>query len=428
VGSILELAERSWNGELVGTTGLMRPTFETEEVADGLVFLQGFANVSALRTDEGLVLVDTGAYLTARRSFEAIRAVETGPVLAAVYTHGHVDHAFGLPPFLAEAEARGWPRPRIVGHRNLVGRFDRYRKTRGYNACINQRQFSLPRQLEWPDRYDYPDTVYDDAHTLRTGDTALELRHARGETDDHTWAWWPERKALFSGDQFVWVSPNAGNPQKAQRYPDEWALSLRRMAEHDAEILIPGHGPPILGAARVRRALEETAEWLEHLVRETLERMNAGSDLDRILHEVRPPAHLAERPYLQPVYDDPEYVVRNVWRLYGGWYDGVPSHLRPAPEDALAQEVAALAGGAEALARRAHELAEKGDTRLAGHLVDWAARAEPESRRVHEVRAEVYALRARRATALMSKGVFNAAARESRSRADGTEAPGEASG
>jgi len=416
MGAILDLAERSWNAELVGSTGLMRPTFETEEVADGLFFMQGFANVSALRTDAGLVLVDTGAYLTARKSFEAIRAVESGPLVAAVYTHGHVDHAFGLPPFIEEAEQRGWPRPSIVGHRNLAGRFDRYRLTRGYNACINQRQFSIPREFEWPERYEYPDTFYDDEYVLDAGSTALKLRHARGETDDHTWIWWPDRKAVFTGDQFVWVSPNAGNPQKAQRYPDEWAVSLRRMAELNPEVLVPGHGPPILGAARVQQALGDTAEWLEHLVRETLDRMNAGADLDSIVHEVRPPAHLAERPYLQPVYDDPEYVVRNVWRLFGGWYDGVPSHLRPAREDALAREVATLSGGAQVLAKRARELAEAGDGRLAGHLADWAARAEPENDEVHAARADVYELRSRRATALMSKGVFNAVVRESRSK------------
>jgi len=58
---------------------------------------------------------------------------------------------------------------------------------------------------------------------------------------------------------------------------------------------------------------------------------------------VRPPAHLADRPYLQPVYDEPEFVVRNVWRLYGAVDDGVPAHLKPAPQAALGREVAALA-------------------------------------------------------------------------------------
>lgn len=418
MGAIIDLAERSWQGDFVGrATGLMRPSFETEEIAPGLVFLQGFANVSALRSDAGLVLVDTGAYLTAARSFEAIRRVETARLHAAVYTHGHVDHAFGLPPFLDEAREQGAPRPRIVGHRNLVGRFDRYRKTRGYNARINQRQFSIPRQFEWPERYEYPDVTYDAEMTLEAGSTHLELRHARGETDDHTWAWWPEHKVVFTGDQFVWVSPNAGNPQKAQRYPDEWAASLREMASLDPEVLVPGHGPPILGADRVAQALRETAEWLEHLVNETLERMNAGADLDAILHEVRPPAHLAERPYLQPVYDDPEFVVRNVWRLYGGWYDGNPSRLKPAPDAAVAAEVASLSGGVDALITRAQALAEEGEFRVACHLIEMAVLAEPENRGAHGARAEIYERRRDREGSMMSRGIFGVAASESRAKA-----------
>ena len=59
---------------------------------------------------------------------------------------------------------------------------------------------------------------------------------------------------------------------------------------------------------------------------------------------------LCHEPYLHPVYDEPEFIVRNIWRLYGGWYDGNPARLKPAPDARLAQELAALAGGAERLA------------------------------------------------------------------------------
>jgi alkyl sulfatase BDS1-like metallo-beta-lactamase superfamily hydrolase len=418
VGAVLDLAERSWNGELAESPmGLLAPSFEREEIAPGLFFVQGFANVSALRTHAGLVLVDTGNWLTAGRSFAAVRGMLTDPIHTAVYTHGHVDHAFGLTPFLEEADGRGWPRPRVVGHRNLPARFDRYKRTRGWNACINARQFSAPGGLAWPERYDYPDTTYDASLRLDVGGARLHLNHALGETDDHTWIWWPDQRVLFTGDQFVWVAPNAGNPQKAQRYADAWAASLREMDALEAEILVPGHGPPILGAGRVRQALRATAEWLESLVAQTLERMNAGASLDEIIHEVRPPEHLAGHPYLQPVYDDPEYVVRNVWRLYGGWWDGVASHLKPARERELAAEVAALGGGAEALTRRARALADAGEWRLAGHLADWAALAAPDDAAAQAARAEIYEERARHERALMTKGVFRAAAREAREKA-----------
>src|SRR5207237_6312636 len=99
-------------------------------------------------------------------------------------------------------------------------------------------------------------------------------------------------------------------------------------------------GLPVVVPDRLARALSETAELLESLHDQTVALMNEGARLDEIVHAVRAPAHLLERPYLRPVYDEPEFVVRNVWRLYGGWYDGNPANLKPAPEAGLAAELA----------------------------------------------------------------------------------------
>jgi alkyl sulfatase BDS1-like metallo-beta-lactamase superfamily hydrolase len=201
-----------------------------------------------------------------------------------------------------------------------------------------------------------------------------------------------------------------------QRYPREWALALREMAALDAELLLPGHGWPIAGADRVRQALGETAELLESLVTQTLELMNQGARLDEIVRAVVPPVHLLDRPYLRPVYDEPEFVVRNLWRLYGGWYDGNPAHLKPAGDADLAGEVAALAGGAAALADRAVQLADAGELRLAGHLAELAALAAPDDPGVHAVRADVFGRRASQELSTMSKGIFSWAADESSAR------------
>src|SRR5207244_3154444 len=161
--------------------------------------------------------------------------------------------------------------------------------------------------------------------------------------------------------------PNCGNPQKVQRYAADWAVAMRTMAALDADVLMPGHGLPIIGADRVRRALSESAELLESLLDQTLTLMNDGARLDDIVHTVRAPEHLLQRPYLRPIYDEPEFVVRGIWRYYGGWWDGNPATLKPASEGAIARETAALAGGATKLAARAAELADAGDLRLAGH-------------------------------------------------------------
>jgi alkyl sulfatase BDS1-like metallo-beta-lactamase superfamily hydrolase len=270
--------------------------------------------------------------------------------------------------------------------------------------------------FRWPTEYRYPDETYSLDLDVEVGGERFELHHGKGETDDHTWVWWPERRTLCTGDMFIWASPNCGNPQKVQRYPREWAQALRQMAALDAELLLPGHGWPIAGADRVRQALGDTADLLDHLVNETLAMMNAGARLDEIVHTVHAPAHLLERPYLRPVYDEPEFVVRTVWRLYGGWYDGNPAHLKPAPDAVLARELADLAGGAGALADRALAVAAAGDLRLAGHLVELAAQAAPADAGVHRARAMVFGERAGTELSTMSKGVFSWAADESQAR------------
>jgi alkyl sulfatase BDS1-like metallo-beta-lactamase superfamily hydrolase len=412
----LEVTDKLWSGEIsVERVHLVAVNSDLEEVAPGLAFITAFGNVTGVVADGSLVLVDTGSQFLARANFDKMRAWTDLPVAAALYTHGHVDHVFGLGPYEDEAAAAGRPRPRVVAHELVSARFDRYRLTAGYNAVINARQFKIPG-LQWPTEYRYPDETYVQRHDVEVGGERFELHHGRGETDDHTWIWMPDRRAVCTGDLFIWASPNCGNPQKVQRYPRDWAMALREMVALEPELLLPGHGWPIAGADRVRRALTETADLLDSLVDQTLELMNAGARLDDIVHTVQAPSDLLDRPYLRPVYDEPEFVVRTVWRLYGGWYDGNPAHLKPAPEGELARELADLAGGPTRLADRAAELAAAGELRLAGHLAELAAQAAPDDAGAHRVRAEVFSARSAEELSTMSKGVFSWAADESQAR------------
>jgi alkyl sulfatase BDS1-like metallo-beta-lactamase superfamily hydrolase len=387
-----------------------------EELAPGVAFYKSFVNVTGVRTGEGLVLVDTGSYhpVSHQRSFDAVRGWNAERLHTAIYTHGHVDHAYGLPPFLREAASRGWAAPRIVGHANVLPRMQRYVLTEGYNSIINTRQFAAP--TDWPVEFQAPTETFAERVAYTIGGVRFELHHARGETDDHAWVWLPDSRTLCTGDLFIWAAPNAGNPQKVQRYAVEWAAALRAMAALEPELLLPGHGLPIAGAPRVKEALLDTAAYLESLVQQTLERLNAGETIYAILEQVRPPAALAAKPYLQPVYDEPDFIVRNLWRCFGGWYSGVPSELKPAPRRELALEIATAAGGVDKLLARAESLLAAGNARLAAHLADWAAEAEPGAREVHAVRAAVYKRLMDEATSTMSKGIYGAAARDSQAR------------
>lgn len=415
MGQIRDLAEAHWHGEgdLVHTHHPVHAMFpDAEELDDGVLYYKGLASATAIDTGDGLVLLDTGHQLDTLRLHDQIRDWRPdAPLAAAVFSHHHVDHIFGTGPFEDEATANGWAQPLVYAHENLGPNFDRYLKTLGWNRAINVRQFAIYlEQFEWPDRYRYPDVTYQDRLTFRRGELTFELRHDKGETDDATWTWIPERKILHTGDLFIWAVPNAGNPQKVQRFVGEWAAGLRQMAGLGAEVLLAGHGLPIFGADRVRAALSDTAELLESVEGQTLELMNRGVTLDEVIHTVQIPEHLTDKPYLQPVYDHPQFLVRNVWRRFGGWWDGEPDNLLPAPRAQQAREWVELAGGVDRVLERVRDLRASGDLALACHLVEFAVLAEPGSEAVHAARREVYAERSGAQVSSMARNILNHAA------------------
>src|SRR5204863_7429178 len=101
---------------------------------------------------------------------------------------------------------------------------------------------------------------------------------------------------------------------------------------------------------------------------QVLGRLNAGELPGDIVHRVRSDATLASLPYLQEVYDHPQFIVRNLLRFWGGWWNGNAADLLPATFAAQAKEIADLAGGAVEIAKRAHALLAEGNFALAAHL------------------------------------------------------------
>ena len=378
-------------------------------VAEGVAFWPARSNVVVFETGEGLVLIDSGEKRTWPLFWEHLRRWSDLPVETVVLTHGHPDHTGGLWGLDEEAERAGRPKPHVIAHEAVPWRFQKYERSFEYNAIVNRRQFQDPT-ITWPAQYRYPDETYCSHFELRRAETVFELRHGRGETDDATWVFLPGQKILCCGDFFMWVAPNAGNPQKSQRYVGGWATALRQMMALRPEMLLPGHGFPIFGSDRVQTALGDTASYLESLERQTLKLMNEGASLDEVLAVVRAPEDLLTRPYLRPVFDDSEFLVRNVWRFYGGWYDGNPARLKPARDRAVAAELCALAGGAPAVVGRALELEQSGDLKLATHLGYLAALASPDDEFAIESCSRILAKRAEEERSSMARAIFAEAA------------------
>lgn len=413
------LFERLWNG----TAEMEEWTASVSEgaitpIADNVVTVHSTyfcGSVTAIRTAEGLVLIDTAGVALAKRTLDAIRSWDTSRIHTVIYTHGHVDHTSGITGIDEEADRNGVARPRIIAHRNVRRRMERYIASHGYNSIAQAQQFNTPGYV-YPIGQRMPDEVYDDTLALSIGREEIQLFHGRGETDDATFVWLPRHRALASGDFVIWVFPNAGNPRKVQRYAAEWAVALRRMEALKPAILIPGHGPVVSGEDRAAQMLRDGAEALEHLVGETLRLMNQGADLDQVLQAVKVPASYLEKPYLRPKYDDPEFLVRATYHFYAGWFDGNPASLKPARRSELAAELASLAGGAEKLAERAATLADAGQTRLAAHLAQFASDADPDDKRIQTIRATVLQKCIDGESSLMAKAFFGVFQREAEGR------------
>jgi len=416
-----ELAERAWRGEL-DTAHEHHPVHTSydgaSELAPDLLALKGIAGIYVLDSGDGLVMLDAGSVLDATRVHEAVRAWRPdAPLAAAVFSHHHIDHVFAVGRFDREHARRGWPPPVVYAHERLPAHFDRYLRTPGWNTAINRRQFAIDvPQFRWPDRYRYPDVVYRDRLQFQRGGLTFHLHHGCGETDDHTWTWVPERGILATGDLFIWAVPNAGNPQKVERYVADWADALDAMAALGAEMLLPGHGLPIFGADRIREALTTTSAFLRDVETQTLALINRGCSLDEVVHGITVDAVLMEKPYLRPVYDDPRFLVRMVWRRYGGWWDGEYDTLLPAPKAAQAAEWVALAGGLDRVLARARTLLADAQLAPARHLVESALHAAPADAAVHALRAEVYSASANAESSSMARNLFRHAARASAQR------------
>jgi glyoxylase-like metal-dependent hydrolase (beta-lactamase superfamily II) len=373
------------------------------EVAPDVLMHADFVNTYAVRTSGGLLLVDPGFEHLAPVVHKGVRDWTDDPLTVAVYTHGHADHAFGLGPFLAAGE-----RPQIIAQENCLQRFHRYELTHGFNAHINQRQFSLPEPM-FPKSFVRPTLTFRDTLVQRLGDLEVSYHAAKGETDDGCYVWIPERRYLFSGDLVIWQAPNCGNPQKVQRYPVEWAEALESMAGLGAEWLFPGHGLVVHGADAIRMMLSDAACYLRVIIDQVLERMNRGETPEEIFHAVEPDPELSALPYLAANYDHPKFIVRNLLRLWGGWWNGNAADLLPATWERQSAEIAELAGGVGNIIRRGRKLLEEGDTVIAAHFAEWATRAAANDRTAQELKRDVYDKRLREEGSLMAQGIYRAA-------------------
>ncbi len=232
---------------------------DVTEIAPGVHSLEqkigGRVHAFLLESDDGLTLIDTLYDTDARLVLEAITALgrTARDLKRIVLTHSHRSHLGGLAALKnasgATVYSHEWEEDIIAGERKAqpAGLIPArplltYAKIYHFQAAL-----ALGIGKHPPGTVDRP---------LKDGDTVgpLEVLHTPGHSPGHLAFWWPERRALFTGDAVATWPMFAGGWPAFNINETHQRASLRRMAELDPEVLGVGHGDPILddAAARLR--------------------------------------------------------------------------------------------------------------------------------------------------------------------------------
>ncbi len=371
---------------------------ELYEVSSNLAFIKNFGNLAVFKNNSSGLLIDTGMGVSSIQVVEKLKEWGISSIDYIIYTHGHVDHVTGTEYISNSFKGE----TKVIAHENVAKRFNRYKKTTGYNGIINQRQFGLPSPI-FPNDFIYPDITYSEKYELEFNESILTLTHGMGETDDATYIYCEKEDALFTGDFFIWSLPNAGNPSKAQRYVGSWGEVLKKMSEYNPEYLFPGHGPLIKGKKTIKEMLLDTSNCLLWIEENVLKLMNKEYSLREIQSELVLPEEFA-KPYLVSAYDDFSFLINSVWRQYGGWYSGTPSELKPPKLEDIGRTYIDMAGNENNLLKFLESLVSSHKYREASVIVD--ASYSVNSDLFSDIKKEIYLNLAEQETSLMAKGIY----------------------
>ncbi len=299
------------------------------------------------------------------RCTRALRSWTTSRLHTAVYSHGHVDHVFGVPVWEEEAESRGWSRPGGRRPRSTPRPFrplrDDRRLQRGDQpAAVRARLARMADRVPLPG----PHLPRPPRPRRRRSHRAAPPR-SRRDRRPHLDLVPRAPGALLRRPVHLGVTecrqPPEGPalPARVGRRPPPDARPLRRARKGAPRCCSPGTAIRSSASSGSARRSTTRPTLLESLVRQTLALMNGGAAPRRgdphgaaacgPDRAALPPAGLRRARVHRA------HRLAPLRRLVGRQ----PGHpCSPRPERALARELAELAGGAGVLAERALALLE----------------------------------------------------------------------
>jgi alkyl sulfatase BDS1-like metallo-beta-lactamase superfamily hydrolase len=345
-------------------------------------------NVYMVKTPAGNVLVDTATSERAAEARDLLLAQNLGPVKYIILTHGHADHIGGINLWKEDGT---W----IIAQRNYVEFVNYVTRLEGFFAPRNAAVFGrVPRGGgPWAGNYGAkidPTIFFDETYKFTLGGIEFDLFSTPGETPDHLTVWIPTYKTAFIGDNYKGIGlpepmsfPNLFAIRGTKpRWPLDWINSIDKVLALKPEIVLSGHGDPIVGNAEITRLLTRYRNAIQYVHDETVKGMNSGKDVFTLMREIKLPASFD----LTESFGKVSWSVRGIYDGYAGWFDLNPSTMYELPVSCVYPDLLRLAGGPEPIVRLALEKMEAGKPVETLHLTDVVLIADPNNRAALEAR------------------------------------------
>jgi alkyl sulfatase BDS1-like metallo-beta-lactamase superfamily hydrolase len=342
------------------------------KINDAISMVPATGNVYLVKTAAGDVLIDTAIAEIAGEVKKILDSEPHGPIKYIILTHAHADHIGGI-SLWKQADTQ------VIAQRNYVEFVHYVARLEGFFAPRNAAAFNRAAQPVKPWAGNFggsvdPTILFDESYKFTLGGVEFDLFSTPGETPDHLTVWLPAYKAAFIGDNYYGINtpePNSFPNLYAirgtkPRWALDWIKSLDTVLALKPEIVLNGHGEPIMGNAEITRRLGHYRDAIQYVHDETVKGMNAGKDVFTLMQEIKlPPSY-----DLTEIFGKVSWSVRGIYDGYAGWYDGNPTSMYELPASSVYPDLVKLAGGPEPLARLALEKIEAGQPVEALHLTD----------------------------------------------------------
>ncbi len=242
-----------------------------KEISPGLYGVFGFreqpsrqnkgftSNAYFVITKEGVLVFDTlGNYNLGRELIQTIKKRTKQPIRYVIVSHYHSDHFYGSKAFKEIGAV-------IIGHKNAYELLSHP----GAQEFLENRKRQLGEDVLKGTELVGPDIAVDSDIEIRMEGEVFKVLHwCKAHSPEDLMVYIPSKRVLLAGDLvFVGRVPFLGSGSTR-----ELLECLDRVLSLPIDILLPGHGDPLIGEERIKREVGNMRRYVQDL-RNTVKRL-----------------------------------------------------------------------------------------------------------------------------------------------------------